>query len=161
MNRGLQYLRNYGLKATAMAAVRSSRTRLKNLFSEPDRSLPYRFATHPIPYAHSAPEAAGRRVNWVIPGFYRGSGGHTTIFRISELLEKQGYDVHFYIMGPTMYANDHEATHSMRTHYFPLKGMVHIDLTQMRPADTCIASAWETAYAVRDFKACRRKIYFV
>jgi glycosyltransferase involved in cell wall biosynthesis len=31
----------------------------------------------------------------------------------------------------------------------------------MRPSEVCIASSWETAYAVRDFDACRRKLYFV
>jgi glycosyltransferase involved in cell wall biosynthesis len=31
----------------------------------------------------------------------------------------------------------------------------------MLPAEVCMASSWETAYAVRDFDACRRKIYFV
>jgi hypothetical protein len=49
----------------------------------------------------------------------------------------------------------------MRRHYFPLKAAVHAGVTQMPPSEICVASSWETAYAVRDVEACRRKVYFV
>jgi glycosyltransferase involved in cell wall biosynthesis len=49
----------------------------------------------------------------------------------------------------------------MRTHYFPLKASVDLGVEEMPPAEVCVASSWETAYAVRDFGACRRKLYFV
>ncbi|HEX8291433.1 MAG TPA: glycosyltransferase, partial [Pyrinomonadaceae bacterium] len=52
-------------------------------------------------------------------------------------------------------------TEVMRKHYFPLKATVHVGVRQMPPSEFCLASSWETAYAVRGFDACRRKVYFV
>ena len=80
---------------------------------------------------------------------------------MARALEESGYEVNFYIFGATHYVSDSEATDALRTHYFPLKAVVHLGVTEMRPAEVCLASSWETAYAVRDFDACRRKIYFV
>jgi glycosyltransferase involved in cell wall biosynthesis len=100
-------------------------------------------------------------VNWVIPTFYESSGGHRTIFRLTRALEERGYEVRFHIFGGTHYVSDSEATEVMREHYFPLKATVHVGVEGMLPAEVCVASSWETAYAVRDFDACRRKIYFV
>jgi glycosyltransferase involved in cell wall biosynthesis len=80
---------------------------------------------------------------------------------MTRALEESGYEVHFHIFGETHYVNDSEATEALRTFYFPLKATVHLGVTEMRPCEVCIASSWETAYAVRDFDACRRKLYFV
>jgi glycosyltransferase involved in cell wall biosynthesis len=49
----------------------------------------------------------------------------------------------------------------MRTLYFPLKATIQLSVYGMSPAKFCVASSWETAYAVRHFDACSRKIYFV
>jgi glycosyltransferase involved in cell wall biosynthesis len=80
---------------------------------------------------------------------------------MTRALEEAGYEVHFHIFGETHYVSDSEATEALRTFYFPLKASVHAGVTEMLPAEVCMASSWETAYAVRDFDACRRKIYFV
>jgi glycosyltransferase involved in cell wall biosynthesis len=96
-----------------------------------------------------------------MPTFRSASGGHRTIFRLARALEEAGYEVRFHIQGPTHYTDDSEATRFMRTHYVPLKATVHVGVADMPPAEFCVASHWPTAYAVRDFGACRRKIYFV
>lgn len=80
---------------------------------------------------------------------------------MTRAVDEAGYEVHFHIFGETRYVSDSEATEALRTFYFPLKAAVHLGVTEMRPAEVCMASSWETAYAVRDFDACRRKIYFV
>jgi glycosyltransferase involved in cell wall biosynthesis len=100
-------------------------------------------------------------MNWVIPNFHAGSGGHRTIFRLTQALEAAGYEVRFYIFGETHYVSDSEATEALRKFYFPLRASVHVGVEGMRAAEFCLASSWETAYAVRDFAACRRKLYFV
>ncbi|HEX7317920.1 MAG TPA: glycosyltransferase [Pyrinomonadaceae bacterium] len=127
--------------------------------------LPYSFAYEPVRYQHTSaprPDADGpTRVNWVIPDFYGSSGGHRTIFRLTRGLEAAGCVVRFHIFGPTHYVSDSEATETLRAHYFPLAATVHLGVEGMPPAEVCIASAWETAYAVRDFAACLRRLYFV
>ena len=158
---GIGFLRKHGLRATCRAAVRRVRgpggTRR-------DDVLPYRFAYEAVSYRHREPprdSSTLKTINWVIPNFYGASGGHRTIFRLTRGLEAAGYEVHFYIFGDTHYVSDSEATAAVRSGYFPLRASVHTGVAQMRPAEVCIASSWETAYAVRDFDACRRKLYFV
>jgi glycosyltransferase involved in cell wall biosynthesis len=111
--------------------------------------------------AASGAAPAPGRINCVIPNFYEASGGHRTIFRLTRALEGAGYEVRFHVFGETHYVSDSEATETLRAHYFPLKATVHLGVTEMPPAEVCMASSWETAYAVRDFEACRRKVYFV
>ncbi|MET0624959.1 MAG: glycosyltransferase [Pyrinomonadaceae bacterium] len=164
--KGVRFLQTHGLRATCKAALRRLRA------SQPatgkavgGEALPYEFAYEPITYRHrsvtAAEPALPKSVNWVIPNFYGASGGHRTIFRLARSLEDAGYEVCFHVFGETHYVSDSEATEVMRRHYFPLKAAVRLGVTQMPPSEICVASSWETAYAIRDFDACRRKVYFV
>lgn len=164
--KGVRFLRAHGLRATYRAALRRlGASQPATGKAAGGESLPYRFAYEPITYRHrsvtASEPAPPKRVNWVIPNFYGSSGGHRTIFRLARGLEDAGYEVRFHVFGETHYVSDSEATEVMRGHYFPLKATVHVGVTQMPPSDICVASSWETAYAVRDFDACRRKVYFV
>jgi hypothetical protein len=165
LTRGFGFLRTHGLGATYRAALRRLRPASPSRGAGGGKTLPFRFAYEPVGYRHgSAAQGAGlpeRRINWVIPYFYGASGGHRTIFRLTRGLEEAGYEVRFHIFGETHYVSASEATEVMRKHYFPLKATVHPGVTEMPPAEICMASSWETAYAVRDFGACRRKLYFV
>ena len=157
----------HGAGATYRATVRKLRLSFpaRDRRRRPAAALPYAYVYQRIPYTHAAGSigAAGfdKRVNWVIPNFHRSSGGLRTIFRASLALEQAGYDVHFYIFGQTHYVSGSEAAEVIRNFYYPLKARVHLGVTEMLPAEFCLATSWETAYPVRDFQACRRKIYFV
>jgi glycosyltransferase involved in cell wall biosynthesis len=165
VNRGFGFLRAHGPGATFRAAVRRLGLPSRARGGGPGGPLPYRFAYEPVGYRHGSAAPAARAapgsVNWVIPDFYGASGGHRTIFRLTRSLEEAGYQVRFHIFGATHYVSDSEATESLRAHYFPLKATVHLGVEGMPPSEVCVASSWETAYAVRDFDACRRKVYFV
>lgn len=163
--KGVRFLRTHGFGATCRAVIRRFRAPSSSDRREAARALPYSFAYEPVRYQHrsSAPLVipSAKTINWVIPNFYGASGGHRTIFRMARALEESGYEVRFHIFGGTHYVGDSEATEAMRTFYFPLRATVRAGVSRMRPAEVCMASSWETAYAVRDFDACRRKIYFV
>lgn len=165
ITKGVRFLRTHGVRATFRAAIRRFDSRSSTDRGVTRKALPYRFAYEPLRFryssASSAPAASPGRINWIIPNFYGSSGGHRTIFRMTRALEEAGYEVNFHIFGETRYVSDSEATEALRTFYFPLKAAVHVGVAEMRPAEVCMASSWETAYAVRDFDACRRKIYFV
>jgi glycosyltransferase involved in cell wall biosynthesis len=165
LTRGVNFLRTHGLGATYRAALRRLRPPSPVGGAGGDKALPFSFAYESINYRYgsAAPgaDAPAERINWVIPNFYGASGGHRTIFRLTRALEEAGYEVRFHVFGETHYVSDTEATEVMRTHYFPLRATVHLGVTEMPPAETCVASSWQTAYAVRDFDACRRKLYFV
>lgn len=156
--------------AGAMATFRALYRRIRASFPLRGKGasrkwLPYAFTYTRVNYRHTSIRAEDpshlRRINWVIPNYYGSSGGHRTIFRLTQALERAGYEVHFYIFGETHYVSSPEATEAIRSNYFPLTARAHIGVEGMEPAAFCLASSWETAYAVRDFGACRRKIYFV
>jgi glycosyltransferase involved in cell wall biosynthesis len=83
-----------------------------------------------------------------------------TIFRAALALEQAGYEVHFYLFGDTHYVSGSEAAEAIRT-FYPLKARAHLGVIEMLPAEFCLATSWMTAYPLRDFAACRRKIYYV
>ena len=161
--RGVRFLRAHGPRAAFREAVR--RFGSPPLVGERGRLLPFGYSVEPLTYRHGsatlAASPAPRSINWVVPTFHGASGGHRTIFRLTRALEEAGYEVRFDIFGHTHYSSDSEATQFMRAHYFPLKATVHIGVADMPPSEFCVASNWHTAYAVRDFGACRRKVYFV
>lgn len=163
--RGFVSLRAHGLGAAYRAAVRRLRLPFRANASGSGGALPYRFAYEPVSYRYGSNARGVRgsqvKINWVIPDYYAVSGGHRTIFRLARALEEAGYEVRFHIFGETHYVSDAEATEALRAHYFPLKATVHLGVEEMPPAEVCVASSWETAYAVRDFNACRRAVYFV
>lgn len=100
-------------------------------------------------------------INWVIPTFGIGSGGHINIFRFVRGLELSGYKCHISIMGVSDFANGEEARRSILKNFEPLNAQVTMGLDE----DDChwltIATSWPTAYAVRNVQRTVHKVYFV
>lgn len=165
LTRGVQFWQDHGARATYRATLRKLRLSFTGVNKRtPTSALPYSYACQRIPFKHGAEEinAPGfhKRVNWIIPNFHKSSGGLRTIFRVAMALEQAGYDVHFYVFGDTHYVSGSEAAEAIRT-FYPLKATTHLGVTEMLPAEFCLATSWMTAYPLREFAACRRKIYFV
>ncbi len=100
-------------------------------------------------------------INWVIPDFCIGSGGHLNIFRMVHLLEKRGIKCRINIDGPCQFSTGKEASRSICKHFFSIKAEVSIGRSSLRPAAVTVATSWHTAYTVRDFQATWHKLYFV
>ncbi|HEV2800006.1 MAG TPA: glycosyltransferase [Pyrinomonadaceae bacterium] len=164
--RGVQFWQDHGARATYRATLRKLRLSVPSLNRRSSNTspLPYSYACGRIPFKHGAESinAPGfhKRVNWVIPNFHVSSGGMRTIFRAALALEQAGYEVHFYLFGDTHYVSGSEAAEAIRT-FYPLKAAAHLGVADMLPAEFCLATSWMTAYPLRDFAACRRKIYYV
>jgi glycosyltransferase involved in cell wall biosynthesis len=99
-------------------------------------------------------------MNWVIPHFELGSGGHMTIFRMIWHLEQLGYSVHIAIIEPTHYKAE-LAQELIRKHFMPISADVSIGEDSLQPAEFTFATSWETAYTVNRFSFTRYKLYFV
>lgn len=108
-----------------------------------------------------APGMETRSINWVIPDFNVGSGGHTTIFRLIYYLERFGFHSRIIIDGPCHFPNAGSARNCVREHFFPLQAAVTIGRDSMRPAWITFATGWTTAYTVRDFRPTRIKCYLI
>ena len=163
--RTVQFWKDHGAWATYQATVRKFRYLLSTTNkAQGESAVPYDYFFRQFQFTHGAEAlhspAAQRRVNWIIPNFHRSSGGLRTLFRAAFAQEQAGYEVHFYVFGETHYVSGSEAAEAIQS-FYPLKAAAHLGVEDMLPAEFCLATSWITAYPLRAFKACRRKIYFV
>lgn len=136
---------------------------------EPQSSTPknnviafYDFLIRPArPASVEASAIPLRSMNWVIPHFEIGSGGHMTAFRMIQQLEQRGYQCRIVLVGPSAYRNNAELTRTIRKHFIPLAASASVGEASLEPAEFTVATSWETAYAVRRFADTRHKLYFV
>jgi len=100
-------------------------------------------------------------INWVIPDFGIGSGGHLNIFRVVKKLEEKGFVCRINIDGATHFPTGKEARKCIRENFFPIDAEVSIGRDELIPASATFATGWTTAYTVRDFVGSGKKYYFV
>lgn len=100
-------------------------------------------------------------INWFIPDFNVGSGGHLNIFRTIWHLEQQGYESRIVIVKAVHHHASVVAQQAIQAHFFPLKAKVYIGLDKLPSTEFAVATGWDTAYPVRDFTGADHKLYFV
>lgn len=114
------------------------------------------------PFGHANHIGVGEKtVNWVIPDFGIGSGGHLNIFRLIAGLEKLGYKCRIVIVGGCQFASAEDAHRSICKHFVEIKAVVGIGEESLLPARITVATSWVTAYTVRNFQGSKIKCYFV
>jgi glycosyltransferase involved in cell wall biosynthesis len=99
-------------------------------------------------------------LSWVMTPPSRGSGGHTTLFRLIEHLERRGHDCRVFLYD--VYGSDaayHEAV--LRDAFPQFRGPV-LDMTE-RPDDAhaLFATSWQTAYPVYRSRGAGKRFYLV
>jgi glycosyltransferase involved in cell wall biosynthesis len=102
-----------------------------------------------------------KTVNWVIPPFGKGSGGHLNIFRFVRQLEILGFVCRIVIVGSPMPVSAEFAANQIKKDFFDLKAAVYLGMDSAPPANVTIATGWQTAYYVRAFGRTRHRCYFV
>lgn len=115
-----------------------------------------RLSAHKIPQLRTGQRVAA---NWIMTPPGPGSGGHTTIFRILNYLEANGYEnrVYFY----DVYNGDHRYFASIVGSYFGFQGEVARVQDGMKDAHAVIATAWPTAYPTLNDRCLGKRFYFV
>jgi glycosyltransferase involved in cell wall biosynthesis len=106
-------------------------------------------------------DSSAKTINWVIPSFGIGSGGHINIFRFVGGLEKNGYICHVSIVGDSDFESAEEARKCIIEHFEPLKATVSLGIEGDKSYWLTFATSWITAYLVRDIVATKNKAYFV
>ncbi|OZI62981.1 glycosyltransferase family 4 protein [Bordetella genomosp. 11] len=101
-------------------------------------------------------------VNWFVPDVGRGSGGHLNIFRFISYLEEQGFECRIVAIGDN-FPNlaPEQLKKDIANWYFPLKAETYVGAHTAPPAAMSFATAWQTAYIVRNFQPTLHKCYFV
>jgi len=122
----------------------------------------YRFVVdsnnHPPVGCQDIPENS---INWVIPDFGIGSGGHLNIFRFILQLERLGFKNRICIVGHHQHRTAEGARTLIREHFFPVEAEVVLGMEHLPPAWYTFATSWITAYHVRSLSNTVRKLYFV
>ena len=112
-----------------------------------------------LPVSSSA--VKGLTINWLIPDFGIGSGGHLNIFRFISMLEKRGYKNTICIVGSNKQESPLRAKEAICKHFFELEAHVVFGVETLAPAYYSFATSWITAYALRGFGQTVHKLYFV
>jgi O-antigen biosynthesis protein len=102
-----------------------------------------------------------KTINWFIPDFGIGSGGHLNIFRFIQMLEKDGYKSTICIVGAHKHASPFQARALISEHFFKLQAEVVLGVENLAPSCYSFATSWITAYALKGFGATLHKLYFV
>lgn len=113
------------------------------------------------PFGEKDAQVQGRVINWVIPDFGIGSGGHLNIFRVVKKLEERGFVCRINIDGETHFSSGGEARKCIRDNFFPIDAEVSLGREGLKPASATFATGWTTAYTVRDFRGAGKRFYFV
>ena len=90
----------------------------------------------------------GRKtINWVVPEFEKGSGGHTTIFRFISALERRGFHSRIYVYRALKLTDDEKLHTLLREHFQLLDERVesYCDVKNMKFAHATVATSWMTA----------------
>lgn len=102
-------------------------------------------------------------INWLMPPPGKGSGGHMTIYRFIQYLEKSGHTCRIYFHNPGR-GSSVEAVKAIMGGSFPVLNATSSwlqDNEEMEPADAIFATSWQTAYSVYCSNIKAKKFYFV
>jgi O-antigen biosynthesis protein len=108
-----------------------------------------------------ANELNAKTINWFIPDFGIGSGGHLNIFRYIYHLENSGYACRLIIVGHHRHKSEGAALREIQEHFFPLNAAVFFGGAQIPDARFSFATSWITAYHVRNVENTIHKLYFI
>lgn len=102
-------------------------------------------------------------IHWVVPDFKAGSGGHMTIFRMVRYLEQFGHRNTIWIERPVHHETGREAWETIIKYFQCIEADVHYidDTFYDTSADVIIATAWSTAWCIKDLTGFKAKMYFV
>ena len=163
LRRVSQLKRQIGFRATTMYVIKRLLTNNSSRHSplvRKDVSSFYDFVRD-IEFGRECDITETKTINWVIPDFRPGSGGHLNIFRLICGLEKRGYKCRIILVGGTAYLNARHVKEMINKHFFSINAEIYIGHESMPCAWATVATSWQTAYVVRNFRGTQHKLYFV
>ena len=115
--------------------------------------------------AELAPPRSGEgplHVAFVVPFFYRGSGGHTTLSNLVRALERRGHRVSLWLDDPgRRLPNAETAAEDFRAWFGPFEASVHATFAGWQGADVAVATGYQTVLRVRTLTGCGARAYLV
>ena len=106
-------------------------------------------------------EALANTINWVLPQFTAGSGGHTTAVRFLTMLAERGYVCRVVIDSGAWFGTAEEVRTRLEAFFGLSDTEVFVGVDTAPPCFAAIATGWEQAYAVRNLTMVHERFYFV
>jgi glycosyltransferase involved in cell wall biosynthesis len=101
-------------------------------------------------------------INWFVPPIGKGSGGHLNIFRFVHHLEQMGFSCRIIVCDPQNLSSSDQLQRNIGDWFFKIAAPVYVHPRDEIPAAYhSIATGWQTAYPVRNFKSTVNRVYFV
>ena len=114
----------------------------------------------PVP-AEPVPRSRRLVVGWVITPPAPGSGGHTTLFRMIEALQRRGHECVLFVYDRHG-VRPEELAARVRRHWPNVRAQVRDARQGISGVDVLVATAWETAHvAVRYGREPARRLYMI
>lgn len=101
-------------------------------------------------------------INWIVPDFGYGSGGHVTILRFARHFQSIGVRNRIYVYEQSAHASCDELRKFISDNLLPIDGIeVYPSSKQMESADIVMSTFWKTAYQSFDLDNVKFKAYFI
>jgi len=104
---------------------------------------------------------AEKTLNWIVPSFPKGSGGHINIYRFIQGLEKRGYFSRIIFSDHAWMGGREDVRNKIIMDFGPSNVEVYLTLEEAPPAMACIATGFSTAFYAKRFKSASRYFYFI
>ncbi len=107
------------------------------------------------------PRSQPLRIGWVVVPPSAGSGGHTTLFRMVEAVERAGHQCELFLFD--RYGGDLRAQERVIRDWWPnIRAGVRDASAGITGVDACVASGWDTAHVLaRRGGSPMRRLYFI
>lgn len=101
-------------------------------------------------------------IHWIIPDFAEGSGGHMTIFRMINYLERFGHQNTIWIEGQYLNKTCEAAYETIVKHYQFISANIRFFSADFynTEADAVIATRWDTVWGALGSSKIKRAFYF-
>ncbi len=110
---------------------------------------------------HRQPRSQPLRIGWVMTPPQAGSGGHTTLFRMVEAVERAGHKCDLFLYD--RYGGDARGHERVIRDWWPnVRAEIHDASAGISGVDACVASSWDSAHVLaRRGTGPMRRLYFV
>ncbi len=122
-------------------------------------------------YAFLGPEPIGKAVpttdispnsiNWFVPCFPFGAGGHLNIFRFVQMLERRGFECRVVVHASPWFGTPADVRKEICDWFLPIQAPVYVGIENAPPAWFTVATGWHTAYLAARFQPTVCRCYFI